>query len=113
MTTTTVRPTYSSGLPRSAMTLTSWIWSEVDAVIADTELFPNLAVSSVLDDDDMHYLDLGLAGLNLDSIFLFRKHVSCNGSQLVCRYCGGHSSNAIVATGHLPIATVGCGPLLQ
>jgi hypothetical protein len=54
------------------MMITSWIWSEVDAVIADTELFPNHAVSSVLDDDDMHYLDLGLAGLDLDYIFLLK-----------------------------------------
>jgi hypothetical protein len=33
------------------MTATSWILSEVDAVVADAEHFPNLAASSVLGDD--------------------------------------------------------------
>jgi hypothetical protein len=63
-----------SGLPRSAMTTTSWIRSEVDAVVADTELFPDLAASSVVGDDGGLSSNLGLVGLDLgSSIFLLLK----------------------------------------
>jgi hypothetical protein len=58
-------------LPRSAMTATSWIWSEVDTVVVDAELFPDLAASSDLGDDGGLGPDLSLAGLDLDSsVFL-------------------------------------------
>jgi hypothetical protein len=49
------------------MTGSSWIWSEVDTVVADTGLFPDLAASSVLGDDGGLGLDLGLAGRDLGS----------------------------------------------
>jgi hypothetical protein len=55
------------GLPHSAMTVTSWIWSEVDVIIVEAELFPDLAVAVVLSDDGGLGLDLGLAGLDLGS----------------------------------------------
>jgi hypothetical protein len=55
------------GLPHSAMTVTSWIWSEVDVIIAEAELFPDLAATVVLSDDGGLGLDLGLAGLDLGS----------------------------------------------
>jgi hypothetical protein len=48
----------------------------------------------------------------LGSIFYFKKLVSSDGPQPVRCYCGGHSNNTILATGYLPIAIVGCGPLL-
>jgi hypothetical protein len=56
-----------SGLPCLAMTATLWIWSEVDTVIVDAELFPDLAVSSDLGDDSGLGPDLGLVGLDLGS----------------------------------------------
>jgi hypothetical protein len=57
----------SSGFPRPAMMATSWIWSEVDAVVVNAELFPDLAAAVVLGDDNGLGSDLGLAGLNLGS----------------------------------------------
>jgi hypothetical protein len=48
-----------SGLPRSAMTTTSWIWSKVNAVVADVELFPDLAAAAVLVDNGKLGSDLG------------------------------------------------------
>jgi hypothetical protein len=61
-------------LPCSAMTATSCVRSEVDAVIVDAELFPDLAASSVLSDDGGLGSHLGLAGLDLGSgVFLLLK----------------------------------------
>jgi hypothetical protein len=60
-----------SGLPRSAMTATSWIWSKVDTIVVDAELFLDLAAVAILSDEGGLDLDLGLAGLDLDSgVFL-------------------------------------------
>jgi hypothetical protein len=49
------------------MMVTSWIWSEVDVIIAEAKLFPDLAAAVVLSDDGGLGLDLGLAGLDLGS----------------------------------------------
>jgi hypothetical protein len=59
-----------SGHPRSAMMPTLWIWSEVDTVVEDTELFPVLAASSVLDDNDGLGSDLGLIWARLFYLLL-------------------------------------------
>jgi hypothetical protein len=48
-----------SGLPRSAMTATSWIWSKVNGIVADVELFPDIAAAAVLSDNGTLGSDLG------------------------------------------------------
>jgi hypothetical protein len=63
-----------SGLLRLAMMGTSWIWSEVDAIIADAVLFSDLAVASILGDDGGLGSNLGLVGLDLGlGVFLLLK----------------------------------------
>jgi hypothetical protein len=56
------------------MTATMWIWSEVDAVVTNVELFPDLTTASVLGDDGGLGSDLGPQGLDLGfDVFLLLK----------------------------------------
>jgi hypothetical protein len=56
------------------MTATMWIWSEVDAVVTNVELFPDHTAASVLGDDGGLGSDLGPQGLDLGfGVFLLLK----------------------------------------
>jgi hypothetical protein len=77
-----------SGLPRSAMTTTSWIWSEVDAVVADVELFLDLAAAAVLGDNGKLGSDLGSGVFYYCKlIFALPANISSNTKDLI--FCVG------------------------